>query len=168
MNTVDPWIYIMLLIAAVACVPTVTANPVASAVAAVRASRAESNAAIAAHDQGRLRATFTDDYEGIQGTSGALDSGGAATAESYGEFEFKDATFVTYRRTPNRIQAAQSGKRVAESGRWQGIWNKPDGVMRKSGVYLARWVPQNGIWRLKSELFVTLACVGSSSCGDQD
>jgi len=147
---------------------TVSATPVDSAVMAVRAGRADSNAAIANHDPVRLRVIFADDYLGIQGTSGALDSGGTATAESYGAHEFKDSTFVTYRRTPIKIQAAQSGKRVAESGRWEGIWHKPDGVMRKTGVYLARWVPKEGTWRLKSELFVTLACTGSSSCADQD
>jgi Domain of unknown function (DUF4440) len=130
----------------------------------VRAQRAESNAAVAAHDVSRLRSVLEDDYHGIQGTSGALDSGGEATARSYGEEEFKDPTFVTYRRTPESIVAAQSGKRVAESGRWVGIWRKPDGTMRKTGIYLAMWVPSGDTWRLKSESFVTLACTGSAAC----
>jgi len=56
---------------------------------------------------------------------------------------------------------AGSAPLFAESGRWAGTWRKPDGVMRKSGVYLARWVPSGGTWRLKSELFVTLKCTGS-------
>jgi len=137
-------------------------------IAAVRALRAESNAAIAAHDSARLGKIFDDDYSGIEGTSGALDSGGQATAESYGDTEFKDPTFVQYRRDPSLIQSADSGKRIAESGRWEGIWHKPDGVMRKTGVYLARWVPLGATWRLKSELFVTLSCTGSVSCKDAD
>lgn len=134
----------------------------------VRALRAESNAAIAAHDAVRLRKVFDDDYYGIEGTSAALDSGGQATAQSYGDIEFKDRTFVHYRRDPRVIQAAKSGKRIAESGRWEGIWQKPDGVMRKSGVYLSRWVPVGDTWRLKSELFITLACTGSTSCQGAD
>jgi hypothetical protein len=78
--------------------------------------------------------------------------------------EFKDPTFVRYRRTPTSIVSAKSGKRVAESGRWEGVWHESDGTMRKVGVYLAMWVPSGGTWRLKSEAFVTLACTGSVSC----
>jgi hypothetical protein len=130
----------------------------------VSAQRAESNAAIAAHDAGRLRGLFADDYHGISGTSGDLDSGADATAASYAGEEFADPTFVTYRRTPASILVAASGKRVAETGQWEGIWRKPDGTMRKSGVYLAMWIPSGGTWRLKAESFVTLACVGSVAC----
>jgi ketosteroid isomerase-like protein len=137
-------------------------------IAEVRSLRAESNAAIAAHDAVRLRKVFADDYLGIVGTTGDLDSGGEATAKSYGDIEFKDASFDRYRRTPDTLQLAESGKRVAESGHWVGIWRKPDGIMRKSGVYLARWVRMDGGWRLKSELFITLECQGSVACAGQD
>jgi hypothetical protein len=126
--------------------------------------RAQSNAAIAAHDAVRLRPLLDDAYHGIQGTSGDLDSGGEATAQSYADEEFKDSTFVAYRRTPETIKIAGSGKRIAESGRWEGVWRKADGVMRKTGVYLAMWVPVGDTWRLKSESFVTLACRGSAVC----
>jgi Domain of unknown function (DUF4440) len=137
-------------------------------IAAVRALRAESNSAIAARDAKRLRKIFADDYLGIQGTSGALDSGGDATAQSYADVEFKDPTFVRYQRNPSSVQRAKSGKRIAESGRWEGVWRKADGRMVKSGVYLARWVPENDTWRLKSELFVTLDCRGSVGCAAAD
>jgi len=130
----------------------------------VRAQRAESNAAIKAHDAPRLRKVFDHDYHGIQGTSGALDSGGEATAKSYADEEFKDSSFVTYRRTPTSILVASSGKRIAESGHWEGVWKKSDGTMRKTGVYLAMWIPSAGTWLLKSEAFVTLACTGSTAC----
>jgi Domain of unknown function (DUF4440) len=142
-------------------------SPVSSAetpTSTVRALRTESNAAIAAHDVARLRGVLDDDYHGIQGTSGALDSGGEATARSYGEEEFRDPTFVTYRRKPESIVAAQSGKRIAETGHWVGIWRKSDGPMRKTGIYLAMWIPSGSTWRLKSESFVTLSCTGSADC----
>jgi hypothetical protein len=95
--------------------------------------RAESNAAIKAHDAVRLRKLFDDDYHGIQGA-------------------------------PTSIVNARSGKRVAEAGHWEGIGRKPDGIMRKTGVYLAMWIPSGGTWRLKSEAFVTLECTGSATC----
>jgi hypothetical protein len=153
---------ILLLIAG--CLAGSHASNLDNPASVVRLQRAESNAAIKAHDAVRLRKLFDDDYHGIQGTSGALDSGGEATSRSYAGEEFKDPTFVTYRRTPTSIVNAQSGKRVAEAGHWEGIWRKSDGTMRKTGVYLAMWIPSGGTWRLKSEAFVTLACSGSTAC----
>jgi hypothetical protein len=153
---------ILLLIAG--CMVGSNASTVGGPASVVRAQRAESNAAINAHDAHRLRKLFDDDYHAIQGTSGALDSGGDATARSYADEEFKDPTFITWRRTPTSVVTASSGKRVAESGYWEGIWRKSDGTMRKTGVYLAMWIPSGDTWRLKSEAFVTLACTGSTSC----
>ncbi len=153
---------IFLAIAGITCASRVSFAQTPTS--AVRALRAESNAAIAAHDVNRLRRVLDDDYHGIQGTTGALDSGGAATARSYGDEEFKDPTFITYRRTPESIVEAQSGKRIAETGHWVGEWRKPDGTMRKTGIYLAMWIPSGGTWRLKSESFVTLSCTGSAEC----
>jgi hypothetical protein len=105
----------------------VHAGDAKDSLAAVRARRTESNAAIAAHDAVRLRSVLADNY-----------------------------------------QLAGSGKRIAESGHWVGIWRKPDGTMRKSGVYLARWVRVENQWRLRSELFITLGCFGSVECGSQN
>lgn len=146
--------------------PGVEAATVAAehAVHDIRVLRAQSNAAIAAHDAAALRLLLADDYYGISGTRGTLDSGAAATAQSYAEDEFRDGTFVAYERSPQRIVIARSGHRAAESGRWVGIWHKPDGTMRKTGIYLAMWLPVGDSWRLKSESFVALDCTGSASC----
>jgi ketosteroid isomerase-like protein len=133
-------------------------------ISAVRAQRAESNAAIAAHDAVRLRKLFDDDYHAILSSMGNIDSGGDAAIRGYADEEFKDQTFVTYRRTPTSIVIAASGKRIAETGRFEGVWRKRDGTMQRTGVYLAMWIPSAGSWRLKSEAFVTLGCTGSAAC----
>jgi hypothetical protein len=104
---------ILLLIAG--CIVGSYGSTVDSPISVVRVQRAESNAPIKTHDAVRLRKLFDDDYHGIQGASGALDSGGEATARSYADDEFKDPTFVTYRRKPTSIVTASSGKRVAEA-----------------------------------------------------
>ena len=134
----------------------------------VRAQRAEYNAAIAAHDAVRLRTFLVDDYHLILGSSGDVDSGADTATRGYADEEFKDQTFVTYRRTPTTVVIAASGQRIAETGRFEGIWRKPDGTMRKTGIYLAMWIPSAGTWRLKSEAFVTLACTGSAACDQVD
>ena len=56
------------------------------------------------------------------------------------------------------------GKRAAETGRFTGTWRKPDGIMHKTGIYLAMCLLSAGTWRLKSKAFVTLACTGSTAC----
>lgn len=152
----------------IGCVGASYASTAATSTSVVRAQRAEYNAAIAAHDPVRLRTFLVDDYHLISGSSGNVDNGGNAAARGYADEEFKDPTFVTYRRTPTTVVNAVSGKRVAESGRFEGVWKKPDGTMRKTGIYLAMWVPSAGTWRLKSEAFVTLACTGSAACSDVD
>jgi ketosteroid isomerase-like protein len=133
-------------------------------VAIVQALRAESNAAIAAHDATRLRATLHDDFYEFHGPSGTLDSGGDETAQSFRDEEFKDPTFVSYVRTTDSMTAAESGDQVAEYGHWAGSWRKPDGLMQRSGVYLAMWTRTGAGWRLQWEAFVPLRCSGSRAC----
>lgn len=152
----------------VGCIGTCPASTPKAPMEIVGAQRAEYNAAIAAHDAIRLRTFLVDDYHLISGSSGSVDSGADAAARDYADDEFKDPTFVTYRRTPTSIVMAASGKRIAETGRFEGLWNKPDGTMRRTGIYLAMWVPSAGTWRVKSEAFVTLACTGSKACDQVD
>lgn len=152
----------------VGCIGTSYSSMAASPTSIVRAQRAEYNAAIAAHDPVRLRTFLVDDYHLILGSSGNVDSGANVATRGYADEDFKDPTFVTYRRTPTTVVTAVSGRRIAETWRFEGIWQKPDGTMRKTGIYLAMWVPSAGTWRLKSGAFVTLACTGSTACDQVD
>jgi hypothetical protein len=110
----------------VGCMCESQASTTDTPVSLVRAQRAESNAAIAAHDAVRLRKLFDDDYHAILGSTGNIDSGADAATRGYSDEEFKDPTFVTYRRTPTSIVIAASGKRIAETGRFEGVWRRPD------------------------------------------
>src|SRR6185436_3382334 len=105
----------------------------------------------AAHDMAAIRPLLEPDYVVLPGSSGVpLD------AERLGARLFADRTLITYVRTPIRITVSRSGKRAAETGRWTGIWRKPDGEMRLTGIYQAMWVPRDGSWRLRNESFVSL------------
>ncbi len=131
----------------------------------IRAGRAASNAAIAAHDVSAMR-QYAPDFTILPGSSGAPLTLDAFTARM--KTTFADPTFITYVRTPNRVQIGRSGRRAVETGRGTGIWRKPDGEMRMTGVYQAMWVPTAAGWRLRNESFVTLACVGSNACAGLD
>lgn len=132
----------------------------------VRRQRSEYNIAIAGRDLAAIEAMLTTDYAVLPGSSGTPRS----RAELMSLFAdiFGDASFDRYVRTPERIEVSRSGKRVAESGRWVGIWRKSDGVMNLSGIYQAVWVPRDGGWKLLNESFVTLNCTGSRECAAID
>jgi hypothetical protein len=138
----------------------------AGVAAQIRALRAQSNAAIAAHDFEGMRRFFVEDYTILPGSSGA-----SFDIEAFRRRispTFADPTFVTYVRTPTRIVVGGSGKRAAEVGRWVGIWRMPRGEMRLSGIYQAMWVPTPAGWRLKNESFVSLRCIGGARCAELD
>src|SRR3954465_12062228 len=131
-------------------------------VAAIRAARARSNAAIAMHQFEDMRPLLLPDYVLLPGSLGkalGIDEAGRRLATA-----FAQPGFVTSVRTPRRIVRAASGKRASETGIWLGTWRKADGTMRLSGIYQAMWVPKPGGGKLQKERFVSLTCTGSRRC----
>jgi len=146
--------------------PAPTAVPVRQStvsIAEIRAIRDRYNRAIGARDMAAIRSLLEPDYVVLPGSSGVALDAGQLSARL-----FADRTLITYVRKPGRITISRSGKRAAETGSWTGLWLKPDGVMRLTGIYQAMWVPSAGTWRLKNESFVSLRCRGSRSCPDVD
>lgn len=151
---------------AAAAILTATPAEAADVEAQIRAARAATNAAIAAHDFAPMRHLYLPDYTILPGSSGMpsdLEAYAARLTRT-----FADPSFVAYVRTPDSIRVSASGKRAAEVGTWVGTWRKPDGEMRLSGVYQATWQPTPEGWRLKNEAFVSLDCRGSVACNEVD
>ena len=117
---------------------------------AIRARRRLTNKLIAAHEAGRLR-PFLDPQVKVIAGDGALITGANAVIAAL-EAQFRDPEFVTFARTPERVEVDQAGLRAAESGRWVGSWSQT----RMTGVYLAAWRKVTGQWVIESETFVTL------------
>ena len=132
----------------------------------IRRLRAQSNAALAAHRDGDSRRLLAEGYTALPGSSGRPLT--AEQTERRLAEAFADPGFVAYVRTPIRVIVAASGKRAAETGTWLGLWRKPDGRMRLTGLYQATWVPRPDGWRLLNESFVTLRCTGSKECPQVD
>ena len=131
---------------------------------AIRRLRAGFNQAIAAHDAGILSKFWREDLHVTTGVGRQLD--GREEVQAAFEVIFADATFITYTRTPDKIELSASGVRAAEAGHWIGQWKKPDGLMEWRGTYLAMWRKENGQWRIQSELYVSLKCAGSKQCSE--
>lgn len=128
--------------------------------------RNETNQALQARDLDRFAANFTDDVVTVGGAGGAT-SGKAALRARIAQ-GFADKDFITYVRTPATVRVATQAEgalRAAEQGRWTGVWKDARGETRWTGDYMAQWVRTNDGWRIRAELYVSLACVGPG-CSD--
>lgn len=132
----------------------------------IRDQRSAYNVAISARDLTAIEGVLAPEYVVLRGPTGTPLSGEGLI--SLFATYFRDPTFITYARSPERIQPSSSSKRIAETGLWTGTWNKPDGLMTVSGIYQACWIPYGDGWKLVNESFVTLKCEGSRECSSID
>jgi len=125
----------------------------------IRTLRAQSNDAIARNDV-TATLSFLDDEFHVTAGSGAMLSGaaemGAALTQQFEAFED-----VIYVRTVESVEISTSDPLAAEVGTWVGTWRSEDGPVRMGGRYSASWRRSEGVWRIRSELFVTLFCEGA-------
>ncbi len=117
---------------------------------AIRARRRLTNKLIAAHEAERLRPFFAADVTVIVGGGGVL-TGMAAVIDAFAG-QFRDPAFVTYVRTPERVEIGSTGDHAAETGRWVATWTSAE----ITGAYLAAWRKVTGQWVIENEMFVTL------------
>lgn len=152
------------LIAFLACIPAIAHGqaPASADRSAIRAARARSNAAIAAHDTAAIAREWLPTMSVLNSRS-VLNVDRAANVRSMAETFARrpDTKFV---RTPTSIDVNQRWDVAAERGNWVGTWTEPDGPLRISGMYQAQWRRVDGNWKLQGELFVPLTCVGGAYC----
>ena len=132
-------------------------------VAQIRALRVQSNEAIMARDLVGFGQTMLPDVAVTRG-SGSHVVGRDSVLASVRP-QFKDTAFLGYVRTTDSIQISTSNLLAAEHGHWTGRFQRSDGVQTVQGVYLAQWKKTGAGWKIRSEIFVTLACTGSADCG---
>jgi len=125
---------------------------------AIRAARAASNAAIAAHDVDGIVGAMDADYQ-VTVSLGAFGRGAEEERAGWTDM-FASRPKLLYVRTPDLIEVSADYPLAAESGRWTGTWETADGPVRTGGSYAAMWRKVDGTWRIRSELFVALYCEG--------
>ena len=130
--------------------------------AAIRAARAQSNAAIAAHDVPGIACHWLPDVHIVTST-GAQGTGSEVNGERMGQ-QFARRPDTVYVRTPMTIDVFAAWQVASERGEWTGRWTEPDGVIDIRGTYLAKWRKVDGTWRIQTELFVPTSCRGSKYC----
>jgi hypothetical protein len=117
---------------------------------AILARRRLTNKLIAAHEAVRLKPFFAPDVKLVVGDGGLI-LGADAVVEAFAA-QFADPDFVTYLRTPERVELDAARARAAEHGRWTADWKGAE----MGGAYLAVWRKSLGQWVIESELYVTL------------
>jgi ketosteroid isomerase-like protein len=133
-----------------------------TAAAEIRALRTRSNDAIAARKLSGVTDIMLPDIVVIGGNGGALI--GRDSSQASFRRQFADPKFIGYTRNPTRVDVSTARPLAAEAGEWLGRWREADGVRQVRGTYLAMWRHTDDGWRIRSELFVTLECTGSSTC----
>jgi ketosteroid isomerase-like protein len=128
----------------------------------IRAARAQSNAAIAAHDIDGIARHWMSDIHIVTSTS-AQGRGRDVNARRMAE-QFARRPDTVYVRTPTAIEVWTAWEVAAERGEWTGRWSEPDGTVEIRGTYLAQWRRIDGTWRIQAELFVPTQCSGSAYC----
>jgi ketosteroid isomerase-like protein len=124
--------------------------------AAVRATRAAQNTAIAQHDLDRVASYWTDDIV-IRSALGRVIQGRAGYRTVLGA-----DTATLYRREPDRVDVSANDRwpLAFESGTWTGS-DPRTGRPLLRGRYAAQWIKRNGHWLIRSEVFVALGCSGA-------
>ena len=118
-------------------------------IAAIKASRAASNAAIAEHDIDGMSKYWLADFVQTIGRGTSLT--GKDTIIASWKALFKTNKTVLYVRTPSVITIGDNGIMAWETGTWTAKNSYSNG-----GNYSAMWRKIDGIWKLQAELFVSL------------
>ena len=131
-------------------------------VSAIRAARAASNEAIAAHDAARVTSFMDAAYVGISSRNSRSVGRESATAEYTQIFATRPG--VVFVRTPVAITVNEKWGQAGERGQWTGRWSGADGPVRVGGDYFAKWRRSGGRWKLFAETFVQTRCTGGVYC----
>lgn len=145
---------LLLSVASVSCVAQAAHDE-----ESIRSVRAVSNKAIAASDIAGFAASLESGFVVVTG-NGSLLSREAYVAAFAKDFE--DPHSIRFERIVDSIEISSSVPLAAEHGHWVGHLSGGPAIFR--GTYLAMWRRSESGWKLRSELFVSLACSDADAC----
>ena len=76
--------------------------------------------------------------------------------------DFADPKAIRYERIADQVEISGAAPLAAEHGHW--IGTRADGSRAYGGTYLAMWRKTEAGWKIRSELFVVLACDDGPAC----
>lgn len=126
----------------------------------IRAARADYNDAIARHDVPAIVSFLDEEYQ-VTTSLGQLLQDRDGEAAAWRDL-IKSREDLLYVRSPESIEVSSDYPLAAELGTWVGTWSTNQGEVRTGGRYAAMWRQVDGVWKVRTELFVALYCTGAS------
>lgn len=123
-------------------------------VALIKAARQASNHAMAKNDMVALSSHFMDNIIVITGSGVSMISKDTVAAKLRRQLE--QSADVNFRLIPADILIGDKGDLAFETGKWLGAKKIDPKQKIVGGNYSAMWMKRDGIWKLRSELFVSL------------
>ena len=119
----------------------------------IEKSRAESNAAIKAHDDFKVCALLDRDVIVITGAGIPLLE--RKNVRAAFQQQFRTSADLVYTRNPKKIEVNAELNEAAEHGEWVGSWTVAGQKTETGGTYMALWHPVADKWLIKAEMFFT-------------
>ena len=145
---------IILLLATFSIQPISAQSNKSNDEALIRAARKASNEAIKAHDLSGFAKYWWDEFIVIGGNGGA--TVGKDSVAIRLKRQLDQTPGLTYIRSPKYIFISDTDTLAFETGKWIGLKTKEKNPEWLGGNYSAMWWKRDGVWKLRSELFVTL------------
>jgi ketosteroid isomerase-like protein len=122
--------------------------------AAIRAAREHSNRSIVRRNLLGVGQSLAEDFVAVIG-DGTFVPSRAAYLKLFKQGFDAPKTALTYERIPDTIAVAATEPLAAEQGHW--IATTATGSITHTGTYAAMWRHTAEGWKIRSELYVTLA-----------
>ena len=120
----------------------------------LRAARAHSNRSIARRNLLGVADSLAENFCAILG-DGSFVPTRAAYLKLFKQGFDNPKTSLTYERLPDTLQLSTAEPLAAEQGHW--IATNIHGATTHTGTYSAMWIHTPDGWKIRSELYVTLA-----------
>ena len=120
----------------------------------IKVARQASNNAMAKIDMDALSTHFMDNIIVISGNGASMM--GKDTVAAKLKKQLEQSTDINFSLNPVSILIGDKGDLAFETGKWVGAKKVIPKEKIISGNYSAMWMKREGIWKLRSELFVSL------------
>ncbi len=122
--------------------------------ATIRAARAHSNRSIARRNLLGVGDSLAEDFVAVIG-DGSFVPSRAEYLKLFKQGFDAPKTSLSYERVTDTVQVSASKPLAAEQGHW--IATDAHGNVAYTGTYMAMWEHNSDGWKIRSELYVTLA-----------
>lgn len=120
----------------------------------IKSARKASNDAIRKHDLEGIGKMMNEDIVSVAG-NGRVYAGKDSLISGFKD-RFAAMPDLVFERIPSAVRVSNNDTLAWEKGTWKGYRTDRKRINTAGGNYAAMWCKRNGIWKMRSELYVTL------------